>query len=511
MLDATPLLRAYAWRRLRRLEGRDPVRAQEAQLRALLHRARDTRFGRAHEFASIRTVEDYQRRVQLRSYEEFWAEWWQDDFPTLRDVTWPGLIPYFAQTSGTTGAVTKSIPISREMVAGNKRAALDVLAFHVRNRPDSRVLAGKNLVLGGSTDLVERAPGVRAGDLSGIAAIEVPFWAQSRFFPPRDLALTADWDAKIDALARRSLAEDIRSLSGTPSWMLLFFERLAALKPGAPRRLAALYPRLELIIHGGVSFTPYRRSFAEWLEGSATETREVFPASEGFVAAADRGPDAGLRMMIDNGIFYEFLPMEDGAVGSARYWLGTAHVGVNYALAVTTNAGLWSYLLGDTVMLTELDPPRLHITGRTAYALSVFGEHLIGEEIEAAVAAAAEAVGATVADFCVTPVYPDAASARGTHRYFVEFERHAPAKPQQDRFIAVVDQELARRNADYADHRRGDFGMAPPLLTVLPHGAFEAWMRKRGRLGGQNKVPRVIRDDSLREDLERFVAHVAGC
>lgn len=505
MLDATPLLRRHARRRLAALAAAEPVRAQEAQLVALLRAARDTRFGRAHGFAAIDGVAAYQRRVPLRRYEAFWRDWWQPAWPALRDVTWPGRIPWFAYSSGTAGDTTKRIPVSREMVRANRRAALDTLVFHLANRPGSRVLGGRSLILGGSTALERLAPGVAGGDLSGIAAAEVPLWARSRTFPPRDLALIGDWDRKVTAMAHRSLCADVRSLSGTPSWMLLFFERLATLCPDRPKRLASFYPELELVVHGGVSFAPYRDQFARWLEGSRAEAREVYAASEGFVAAADAGPADGLRLMLDNGLFYEFVPLEhiDDAVPE-RHWLATAQTGVNYALVLTSNAGLWSYVLGDTVELVARDPPRVLVTGRISYTLSVAGEHLIGREIDEAVEAAARGSGVTVTDYAAGPVPPCAGEPRAGHVYVVEFAGGTPPEPGW--FARLLDRELARRNADYAAHRQDDFGMRPPELRIVPPGTFAAWMRRRGKLGGQNKVPRVINDPRLLDDLLRFVA-----
>ena len=311
MLDATPLLRLYARYRLPRLAALDPARAQQRQLMRLAARAKDTRFGRDHGFAQIRSVADYQSAVPLRRYEDFWAAYWGGSFPILENVSWPGRIPYFALTSGTSAGKTKYIPVSHEMVKSNARAVQDLLAHHIANRPRSRILGGKNFMLGGSTDLTPCAPGVAMGDLSGIAANEVPRFARGRFFPPRDLALISDWEEKVQRLASRSLEEDIRTIGGTPSWLLVLFERLQALRPGTDGRLAECYPNLELLVHGGVNFAPYRARFEALLEGSHAETREVYPASEGFIALADRGPGEGLRLLLDNGLFFEFVPAEE--------------------------------------------------------------------------------------------------------------------------------------------------------------------------------------------------------
>ena len=507
MIDATPLLRLYARRRGAVLARQDPAAAQERELLRLVGRAKDTRFGRAHDFGRIRSIADFRARVPLRRYEDFWTEWWQPAFPRLDGVTWPGTIPYFAATSGTTTGKTKYIPVSREMMASNKWAAFDLLSFHVLNRPGSRLLGGRNFMLGGSTDLVELAPGIYSGDLSGIAANEVPRWAQPFYFPPKDLALIADWERKVETVGRLSLVQDIRCIGGTASWLLLFFDRLAAMRGDPEPRAARLYPNLELVVHGGVDFAPYRPQFGRLLEGSHAELREVYPASEGFVAVADRGTGEGLRMLLDNGIFFEFVPVEElDAPAPRRFWIGDVEPGVDYAVAMSSNAGLWAYLLGDLVRFVETRPPRIRVSGRTSYMLSAFGEHLIGAEIEAAVAAAAAGIGAAVTDFSVGPVFPERPGEVGGHLYIVEFAGGPPKPARLDAFAAALDAHLCAANADYRDHRAGGFGMAAPAVTAVPPGSFAGWMRARGRLGGQNKVPRIITDRELFADLLAFTA-----
>ena len=512
MWNATPLLRAYAQRRRAVLEAADPAATQARVLASLLRRARDTRFGEAFGFAGIGDVAAFQRRVPLLRHEDLWRDWWQPRFPRLVDATWPGLIPFFALTSGTTGARSKRIPVSAAMVRANRRAALDLLTFHLAARPASRILGGRSFLLGGSTALGPLAPGVAEGDLSGIAAATVPPWARRRVFPPPRLALSADWERKIAALAPLSLGADVRAFSGTPSWMLLFLERLAALHPERGARLAAFYPALELLVHGGVGWAPYRARFAAWLEGGGAETREVYPASEGFLAAADRGPDEGLRLILDNGIFFEFV--RPGAVADAnpdRRWINDAEEGRDYALVLSTNAGLWSYVLGDVVRLLSRRPPRIAVRGRLAQDLSVFGEHLAAAELDAAIAAAARALGGAVRDYAACARFPAADRARGGHLFLVEWEAGPGAGcPEPARFAALLDAALAAGNEDYATHRAGDYGLAAPEVRLAPPGFFAAWLAGRGRLGGQNKVPRVLADADLAADLERFLARFPG-
>ncbi|GGK43426.1 GH3 family domain-containing protein [Salinarimonas ramus] len=504
MLDATPLLRAYAARRRRVLDREDPIAAQARTLATLVRRAEKTRFGRAHGFSEIRTSEDFAARVPVRGYEDFWARYWQEDFPVLRDATWPGKMPFFALSSGTTTGRTKYIPVSREMVAANRRAALDILVHHLGMNPRSRVLAGKSFMLGGSTALETLAPGVRAGDLSGIAAATVPFYARPRTFPPERLALEESWERKIAALAPASLREDIRAISGTPTWLLAFFETLARMNPARGERLSGFFPDLEVIIHGGVAFAPYAERFARLVEGTSIRLQEVYPASEGFFAIQDGTPEAGLRLLVDNGIYYELVRPETlGTRAPDRVSLADAELGVDYALVVSTNAGLWAYEVGDLVRLVSRDPPRIVFAGRTAFTLSAFGEHLTGAEIDRAVADAAREVGVGLVEIAVGARHRAQGEAGDHHLFVVECVEGALPPARARALRDAIDAALARENADYAAHRDARQLDAPALLCA-PRGAFEGWMRSRGKLGGQNKPPRVITDPALLAGLERF-------
>jgi hypothetical protein len=505
MMDATPLLKRFARRRRLALDYQDAVAEQEKQLLGLVARAGETRFGRDHGFAGIRSVVEFQARVRLRRYEDMWREYWKPTFPKLVDCSWPGTIPCFALSSGTTSGTTKYIPCSDDMNHANARAARDVMVYHVRNCPKTRILGGKNFMLGGSTDLTELAPGIVAGDLSGIVAARLPVWARPFVYPPRKLALISDWEKKVEAISRGVLKEDIRNIAGTPSWLLIFFERLFALAPNREPLLRSFFPNLELITHGGVNFAPYKPQFDALLAGSRAETREVYAASEGFIAAADWGPGEGMRLVADNQLFFEFIPVEElDQESPTRHWLKTVELGIDYAIAVSSCAGLFAYVLGDTVKFVDRIPPRLLVTGRTSYYLSSFGEHLTGEDIEDAAGTAAAAIGAQIADFSVGSIFPDSSSSRGAHLYVVEFSTPSPNAAQAERFLETVDAVLSRRNDDYRAHRSGGFGLDPPRLKAVPKGTFAAWMKARGQLGGQHKVPRVIANASLFDSLRNF-------
>jgi len=504
MLDLTPVLRAYARLRMARLARLDPVESQRHQLLKLVRRAANTRFGRAHDFARVRSVVDFQARVPLRRYEEFWRDWWAPRFPVVANETWPGPAPFFALSSGTTSGRTKYIPVTPAMRRSNEKAATDTLLFHLASRPRSRLMSGKTLMLGGSTALAREADGVYSGDLSAIAAKTASRWTRPYTLPDPETMLIDDWEEKLDRMARAAVAARVTGLTGTPSWVLILLERIAALRKGAP------LPDLDLYVHGGISFAPYRKRFRELL-GDGPDMREVYAASEGFVASADRDYGEGLRLNLGHGIFFEFVPVDElDAPNPIRHWIADAEIGVNYAIVLSTCAGAWSYVVGDTVRLVTRDPPRVLVTGRTSYGLSAFGEHLIAEEIETAVAAAAEAIGATIPDYSVAAEIPAQAGALGRHVFVVEF---APAMADGDalvRFAAHLDRELVRLNADYAAHRRDDTGLDAPTVMPVPPGAFAAWMKSRGKQGGQNKVPRIVHDPELWASLLRFAkpAHI---
>ncbi|HEY8504098.1 MAG TPA: GH3 auxin-responsive promoter family protein, partial [Gemmataceae bacterium] len=394
---------------------------------------------------------------------------------------------YYALTSGTTSGATKYIPVSREMLASNRKAAFTTLALFRHAFPRAQLLTGRFFFLGGSTDLRRLEDGSLAGDLSGIVAKDAPALLRPYTFPPLELSLISDWEVKVRRLAEESARLPITAISGVPAWVLVLFDRLK--KATGKKHIAEIWPELRLVVHGGTKWDPYRELFRKEVGSDEVKYVETYPCSEGFVATED--PRFGLlRLVPDHGIFFEFVPVEDlGAERPPRHTLREAEPGVQYAVAVTTCAGLWSYLVGDTVAFERRDPPLLRFTGRTKYYLSAFGEHLISEEVEKAVAEAARQTGRDVVDFHVGPVFPADPGEPGHHRYFVEFAQEQP--PDLDAFAGHIDAALCRLNEDYEAHRRGDLSMRRPEVVAVPPGGFAEWMRSRGRYGGQNKVPRM--------------------
>ena len=491
-----------AHRRVRKLDELDVAAEQDRTLARLIRTARDTRFGRDHDFAAIRSVADFQQRVPLRDYERFWAEYWKDAYPRLDDITWPGKVPYYALSSGTTSGATKYIPVTWEMVKSNRKAAFTTLSYFRHSYPHAETFNGKFFFLGGSTDFRQQADGSLAGDLSGIAAKEVPDAIRDYSFPPLDLALLSDWEVKLARLAERSVTEPITAISGVPSWMLIMFDRVKQIT--GKKTVAEVWPMLRLVVHGGTSFDGYRDLFRQEIGSDDVTFCEVYPCSEGFIATEDSRFPGLMRLVPDHDIFYEFIPTDElDRDRPTRHTVRTVVPGVQYAVAVTSCAGVWAYLLGDTVVFEQTKPPLLRFSGRTKFFLSAFGEHLILEEVETAVTHASKECGVTWVDLHVGPVFPDDPKKPGRHRYLVEFRGSPPA--DMEKFSILIDAELIRLNEDYAAHRVGDLTMLKPEVWVVPIGGYDDWMKARGKHGGQFKVPRMDNTGKLTTELSTWV------
>jgi hypothetical protein len=392
------------------------------------------------------------------------------------------------------------IPVTREAFASHRKGGWDALLIACSRVGGRHLMDGPMMFLGGSTVLKDAGPKTRVGDLSGLVMRRLPPGIRGRYSPGPGIGAIADWERRIDAVADLAATQDIRLISGMPSWLVILFERVARQRQAAGRPvrdLAECWPNLRVLIHGGVVFSPYAGVFEEWM-GRRLERVEVYPASEGFVAVQTE-PSGGLTRMLDYGIFYEFVPVED--VGSARprrHTVADVELHRPYAVVMSTPGGLWSYLLGDTVRFVARDPLRLVITGRTRHYVNAFGENVIVEEVERALASACRRAEAEVVEFTVAPRYPDSHEPRGSHDWLVEF-RVPPREPEE--FARVLDETLAALNTDYRTKRWRDVGMVPPRVLALPPGTFHGWMRAGGKLGDQHKVPRVTNGRAIADAL----------
>ena len=494
-------------RRIRRVAERQTA-AQDEVFQWLVSRGRDTWFGREHGFASIRTHAEFVKAVPIR---DFVAQ--LDMFRRIEageaDVSWPGRVRYFAQTSGTT-AGDKYIPVTREMMRSNSRAALRIFAYYSRwpAADAGGLFSGKLLFLGGSTALTRTESGALIGDLSGIATRSI-FWPITRYYEPgTKLALLGAWEEKVQRVAERVARRDVRFVTGMPSWVKILFERICRIR-GVDRAggMSRVWPNMQLFVHGGVNFAPFRQSFREFFAPEHTlEFLEVYPASEGFVAIQAQGNDPGMEMLTDNGLFYEFVPLSEwGRPDAPRLTIDQVDLDVPYSLVLSTCAGLWAYDLGDVVRFTSLRPARIVFAGRNKHFINAFGENIIGEQVSAALAAAADAGNAEVAEFTAAPLYPDHQRRCGAHQYVVEFNR--PPQGGLEAFAADIDKELLRLNHDYSVKRAGDLGMTGVEVTEVPKGTFYEWMKSRGKLGGQHKVPVCAND---RRHVDELLAVARG-
>jgi len=490
----------YAGLRRRRLDAvwRDPVQVQEIALRSLLWAAADTEFGLTHGFRSIRTVSQYQERVPVREYSDF-KPLWERAVAGARGVTWPGRCRDWVKTSGTTSG-DKMIPVTREAFSSHRKGGWDTLLLACERVGARHLLGGPLLFLGGSTVLTETSDGTRVGDLSGLVVRRLPPGIRGRYSPGPEIGAIKDWEERIDRVAELVARQDLRLVSGMPSWMVILFERVARQlqQAGRPiRNLAQCWPNLGVLVHGGIAFAPYASVFEEWM-GRRIDRIEVYPASEGFVGVQTEA-SGFLTLMLDYGIFYEFVPIEDvGTARPRRHTVADLELHRPYAVVMSTPGGLWSYLLGDTVRFVARDPLRLVITGRTRHYVNAFGENVIVEEVERALTGACRRTEAEVVEFTVAPRYPSAEEPRGGHEWLVEF-RIPPREP--DDFARVLDETLIALNTDYRTKRAGSVGMVAPRVTTVPPGTFYRWMRETGKLGDQHKVPRVTNTRAVAEAL----------
>jgi hypothetical protein len=477
----------------------DPAAAQERVLKQLLDTASKTAFGQDHDFARISRLtsakdraDAFRASVPVRDYEGL-RPYVERAVAGERDVLWPGLPQYFCKTSGTTSGA-KYIPLTSDSLPNHIGSARRALLHYTARSGRSDFVGGKMIFLQGSPTLTSTEGGVPLGRLSGIVAHHIPTYLQRNRLPSWETNTMEDWEEKVEAIVRETADQDLRLISGIPSWVQMYFERL--LEHTGKANVLEVFPNFSLFVFGGVAFAPYADRFRELIGGDVPRV-ETYPASEGFIAYQDGAPGEGLLVNADDGLYLEFIPADEyGQPNAQRRGLGEVKMGVNYAVVVTSNAGLWAYDLGDTVRFVSLAPARILVTGRIKHFTSAFGEHVIAEEVEGAMATAAAALGVQVVEFHVAPqVNPE--EGLPYHEWLVEF-----AEPLGDAaaLAAALDRELQQRNPYYRDLITGSV-LRPAMLTPLPAGSFQDAMARRGKLGGQNKVPRLANDRLMADQL----------
>jgi hypothetical protein len=486
---AIPLARFVTNRAMRR--AMEPAATQAAVLRELVRFAGDTAFGLAHRLHEVRDHGALAHAIPLRDYEGF-KPWIDRILFGEPDVLWPGQPLYLCKTSGTTSGA-KYIPITRESLPNHIGSARRALLACIAHSGKADFVDGKMIFLQGSP-VLDRSRAIPTGRLSGIVANHVPAYLQRNRMPSFATNSIADWETKVEAIVGETMRADMRLISGIPAWVQMYFERLLARTGKAT--VKEVFPNFSLFVYGGVNYAPYR-SRMESLIGGPVPSVELFPASEGFIAYQDKDPDDGLLLVLDNGIYYEFIPATElGKPAPRRLSIAEVELGVNYALVLHTNAGLWGYEIGDTVRFVSLTPPRIKVTGRTKHFTSAFGEHVIAEEVEGALKDAMAQAPCEVAEFTVAP---QTAPAEGLpyHEWFIEF---AAPPAEMACFSAAMDEALQKRNPYYKDLIAGKV-LRPLVIRSLPRGAFAAWMKARGMNDAQSKVPRLANDRRYIEGL----------
>jgi len=474
--------------------AQNPIKTQHNVLMSLVQMAKNTAFGRDHDFGSITSYTDFRSRVPIRDYEGL-RPYVDKAVEGAPDILWPGKPLYFSKTSGTTSGV-KYIPISKESMPTHIKAAQNALFHYIHNSGDASFVDGKMIFLQGSP-ILSKTNGIDTGRLSGIVAHYIPSYLQRNRMPSWQTNCIEDWEQKVDAIVEETYKEDMRLISGIPPWVKMYFERLKA-KTGKP--ISELFPYFSLFVYGGVNYAPYRGVLEE-LMGKKIDSVELYPASEGFIAFQDQLDAQGMLLQLDAGIFYEFIPAD--AVfdeNPPRISLQEVELGVNYAIMLNTSAGLWGYNIGDTVSFVSLNPYRIIVTGRIKHFISAFGEHVIGKEVESAMQETLEAHNAHVTEFTVAPqVTPKEGLPH--HEWWVAFDK---LPEDLATFAATLDVAMRKQNTYYDDLISGGV-LRPLVVRPLPTDAFEQYMKNIGKLGGQNKTPRLTNDRKIAEGLNKLV------
>lgn len=472
-----------------------PIEVQNEVLFDLISDAKNTELGKKYDFSGIKNYSSFTKKVPIQQYESM-EPLIEKNRKGEQNVFWPTKIQWFAKSSGTTNAKSKFIPVSDEAIEDcHMKAGKDMLCLFINNNEDTEIFKGKGLRLGGSSAVYEDNDSF-FGDLSAIIIENMPFWADFSSAPCQKTALMSEWETKMDAIIQETINEDITSLSGVPSWMLVLLNRV--LEVTGKANILEVWPNLEVYFHGGVNFNPYREQYKKLIPKKNFRYFEIYNASEGFFAIQDQNNSNELLLMLDYGIFYEFIPMENyEEENSIAIPLQEVEINKNYAIVISTNSGLWRYLIGDTVKFTSLKPYRIKITGRTKHFINVFGEELVVENAEDALQIACETTNAEITDYTVAPIFMEGTNSGG-HEWVIEFK----VPPQNmDEFTLLLDDALKSLNSDYEAKRYLNMTLALPVIHQAPKGLFYNWLKQKNKLGGQHKVPRLSNKRCFVEEL----------
>ncbi len=473
-----------------------PVEVQTELLTKMMESAASTEFGNQYRFKGIQSHAEFKQEVPLQEYEQ--VKPFVDRLMNgEQNLLWPGETKWFAKSSGTTTGRSKFIPVTRDSLMDcHYKGGKDLLALYYHNYPNRKLYNGKHLIIGGSAQINYLSTDSYFGDLSAIIVKNLPWWAEIRRTPSREIALMSEWEEKIERMALSTIEQDVYILAGVPSWTMVLANKI--LEITGKENLKEVWPNLELFMHGGVNFDPYREQFQRLIPDPTMNYVETYNASEGFFGIQDT-QEREMLLMLDYGIYYEFIPMCSfkGLDSTEVYDIAQVEIGVNYALIISTNAGLWRYITGDTVVFTNVNPYRFKITGRTKSFINAFGEEVIVENAEQAIAHAAKKTEAVIREYTACPIYLSGLD-RGAHEWAIEF---VIPPNDSDRFQFLLDEKLRELNSDYDAKRHKDLVLQMPVLHFLPEGSFDQWLKSIGKLGGQHKVPRLSNDRKILEHV----------
>ena len=504
-----PINAIFGWLIRKRISQIDtirnsPLEVQHGVFRSLIDTAKETAWGLLHDFSIIETYEQFKEIVPLQDYEDV-KPYIERAIEGEENVLWPGKTEWFAKSSGTTSDRSKFIPVTKDSLEGcHYKGGKDLLALYYENYPEANLYSGKHLVIGGSSVLNDSGKDSYIGDLSAIIVRNLPWWAEIKRTPSKEIALMSDWEPKIELMAQETKDEDVCILTGVPSWTLVLAHRV--LEITGKKNLKEVWPNLELFMHGGVNFEPYRAEFNKIIPDGTMHYVESYNASEGIFGMQDTIDQSDMLLMLDYGIFYEFIPMDqyNGVESKEIISLREVELDKNYAMVISTNGGLWRYILGDTVQFSSLKPFRFKITGRTKSFINAFGEELVVENAEQAIAYACEKTNAQIVDYTASPIYmkflEDA--NKGQHEWVIEFLKEPN---NMESFAVFLDEKLRMVNSDYDAKRTKDIALLGPKVVTVPKGTFNKWLKSKGKLGGQHKVPRLSNNREFVEQVLNLI------
>lgn len=479
-----------------------PHEVQDEIFRRLIQTAKGTEFGRKYDFGSIGTYGMFRERVPIQTYEHLFP-YIERQMRGEQNILWPSEIKWFSKSSGTTNARSKFIPVSQEALEDcHFKGGKDLISIFVNNYPNTKIFDGKGLAVGGSHQVNEFDPTASSyyGDVSAVIMQNLPIWAEFIRTPKLQTALMSNWEEKIEKLAQETAEENVTNIAGVPTWTILLIQRVVQLT--GKKHIKEVWPNLEVFFHGAVSFKPYRTLFRELIPDPSMIYWEIYNASEGFFGIQDKRDSEEMLLMLDYGTFYEFIPMEEMEKENPKaLQLSEVELGKNYAMVISTNAGLWRYNIGDTIKFTSLSPYRIKISGRTRHFINAFGEEVIVENAEAAITKACDATGAIIENFTAAPVFLEA-NKKGGHEWIIEFKKRPGDLAE---FTHILDSALRTINSDYDAKRSHDLALVAPKIHSAEPGTFYNWMKSRGKLGGQNKVPRLANSREYVDDILKMI------